>query len=48
MNQASLLDLDDSKNQQILDRLHNIKHNQEILRLLKEERTRNLKDFKES
>lgn len=47
-DEPSLLDLDDSKNQQILDRLHNIKHNQEILRLLKEERTRNLKDFKES
>lgn len=46
--QPSLLDIDDTKNEQILERLSNIKNNQETLRLLKEERSRNLKDFKES
>ncbi|CDO95162.1 unnamed protein product [Kluyveromyces dobzhanskii CBS 2104] len=47
-NEPSLLDLDDSKNQQILKILDNIKENQDTLRLLKEERSRNLKDFKAS
>lgn len=47
-NEPSLLDIDDDKNQQIIDRLSKIKENQETLRLLKEERARNLKDFKEA
>lgn len=43
----SLLDLDDSKNEQILAKLKHIKEQYENLRLLREERSRNVKDLKE-
>lgn len=46
--EPSLLDMDDGKNEEILSRIKKIKENQETLKLLKEERSRNLKDFKEN
>ena len=45
-NKQSLLDIDDSKNQEILAKIYDIEQMAEDLRLLKEERGRTLKELK--
>ncbi|SCW03620.1 LAFE_0G14488g1_1 [Lachancea fermentati] len=46
-SQPSLLDLDDSKNEEIMSKIKHVSEQYENLRLLKEERSRNVQDLKE-